>query len=463
MMPSAALLGCLQCLCSAGTVPAGPILSAKHCLAMVGRRNPPAGLRRSRVGVAARSSGWLVVRAALVLALLAAMSSACGGDASNQQLTSNEVDDFALRWSPDGTRIFFIRSSDRDEGPDGALFVMNADGSNVTQMLDSDDVSVLWWGWSPDGTRVLAGGDRGGDEEIFVVDADRGGAVQLTDNDAHDWALGWSPDGARIAFTSDRDGDQEIFVMNADGTGVAQLTHNDVDDSGNNAWSPDGARILFNSYHDGGDSELFIMNADGTGVTRLAGIDDTVKSWRWSPDGALLLFISYRLGGVEHDGWEMFVMDTDSGDITQLTDDNGFIREMFWSPAGSRIFYTSGSVLTPDGGRVGDNEIFVMDADGTGVVQLTDNETEDRAVGWSPDGARVAFTSARDGDDRRLFLMNADGSDVIQVTDHDVWGRGAEWSPDGTRVLYTNYWADDDDTEIFVFHVNALAPSQPAD
>ena len=96
------------------------------------------------------------------------------------------------------------------------------------------------------------------------------------------------------------------------------------------------------------------------------------------------------------------------------------------------------------------------------MVQLTDNDTDDHAAGWSPDGTRIAFTSARGGDDRRLFLMNADGSNVIQVTDHDVWGRGAKWSPDGSRVLYANYWQDDDDdTEIFVFDVDALEPPQP--
>ena len=165
----------------------------------------------------------MVVRSALVLALLAAAVGACGGATSNQQLTSNEVDDFPAGWSSDGTRIFFVRASGRGEGLDGALFVMDADGSNVAQLLgSSDDISVLWRGWSPDGTRVLAGGDRGGDEEIFVMDTHRGGAVQLTDNDADDDALGWSPDGDRIVFVSDRDGDDEIFVMDADGSNVTQ-------------------------------------------------------------------------------------------------------------------------------------------------------------------------------------------------------------------------------------------------
>ena len=80
------------------------------------------------------------------------------------------------------------------------------------------------------------------------MNADGTGTVALTANDDDDAFPSWSPDGSRIAFTSDRDrqGDDEIFAMNADGTGVVQLTttNGSIDDWWP-AWSPDGSRIAF--------------------------------------------------------------------------------------------------------------------------------------------------------------------------------------------------------------------------
>ena len=88
--------------------------------------------------------------------------------------------------------------------------------------------------------------DRGGDGEIYVMDADGSNVVQLTDNSRGDSEPSWSQDGSQIAFTSNRDGDPEIYVMDADGGNVAQLTHNGVTD-GIPTWSPDGTKIAWTS------------------------------------------------------------------------------------------------------------------------------------------------------------------------------------------------------------------------
>ena len=68
--------------------------------------------------------------------------------------------------------------------------------------------------------------DRDGDSEIYLINADGTGLVQLTHNSVGDLAAVWSPDSSRLVFGSDRDGDSEIYLINADGTGLAQLTHN---------------------------------------------------------------------------------------------------------------------------------------------------------------------------------------------------------------------------------------------
>ena len=78
-------------------------------------------------------------------------------------------------------------------------------------------------------------------------------------------SCGSSSFGNQIAFSSYRGGDREIFVMNADGTEVRQLTNNDDDQDRWPAWSPDGNQITFVSDRYG-DNEIFVMNADGTNL-----------------------------------------------------------------------------------------------------------------------------------------------------------------------------------------------------
>ena len=98
--------------------------------------------------------------------------------------------------------------------------------------------------------------------------------------------------------------------------------------------------------------------------------------------------------------------------------------------SGDRIAFTSD--------RDGDYEIFVMNADGTDVRQLTDNSGMDGIPTWSPDGKRIAFDSEWDGGSQ-IFVMNADGTNVHQLTNNDHRDWDPSWSPDGKRTL-TNCW-----------------------
>lgn len=172
-----------------------------------------------------------------------------------QRLTDTEgVRDSGPAWSPDGGRIAF----GRERGGRQELWVMNPDGS------DQHRIGSVYGGspdWSPDGTQIAFASQDAGYAEIYVMDVDGSHPRQLTDNTAQDWWPAWSPDGTRIAFMSDRDGDFEIYVMNADGSDTIQLTHNEAEDW-NPDWSPDGSLLVFVSMRDG-NYEIYLMNLDG--------------------------------------------------------------------------------------------------------------------------------------------------------------------------------------------------------
>jgi len=276
-----------------------------------------------------------------------------------------------------------------NRGGDGDIYVMNPDGSNVTNVTNTIDQEFDPI-WSPDGRQIAFGKCAGGCEiffsEVWVINADGSGLRQLTDGGGFPGA--WSPDGARIAFVSARDGDDEVFIMNADGSDVTQVTHNDVIRDFPTAWSPNGQQILFQSDRDG-NTELYVMNVDGSELARLTDNPASDEGDRagWSPDGQRIVFSSRRDGG----DLDIFVINADGSGVVQLTQNDGIEDDdPVWSPDGEHIAFHST--------RDGDEEIYVMDAGGTFVTQLTFNEGPNDAVPvWIQPGppSNDDFASAR--------------------------------------------------------------------
>ena len=265
---------------------------------------------------------------------------------------------------PGQSRIAF--GSDRDGNDE--IYVIDADGSNLKRITNNpeDDYNPTW---SPDGTRI-AFVRHSTFDNIYVMDVDGSNLTQLTNNQANDLDPTWSPDGTRIAFTSGRDGNYEIYVMNTDGTNQRNLSMNPSADQ-DPTWSPDGTSIAFSSNRDGGgfeDIEIYVMDSDGTNQTRL-----TNNSWHdydpdWSPDGTRIAFASGR------DGTDsVYVMNSDGSNQTRLT---YYGRSPTWSPDCTKIAFTSFSNESP--------KIHVINADGTSERRLTFNDAVDFVPSWSP-------------------------------------------------------------------------------
>ena len=93
---------------------------------------------------------------------------------------------------------------------------------------------------------------------------------------------------------------------------------------------------------------------------------------------------------------------------------------------GKSMTKVQGELIAFFSDRDGDYEIYVMGADGSNVVKLTDNTAGDFSPSWSPDGQRIAFFSDRDGD-YEIYVMDTNGSNVVKLTDNTVSDRTPSW------------------------------------
>jgi Tol biopolymer transport system component len=272
-------------------------------------------------------------------------------------------------------------------------------------------------------------------------------------------AASWPGLNGWTSFSSNRLGTAisgDVFAMPPVGDPELQLTTVRADD-GQSAWSPDGRRIAFKSRRNG-NNELYVMNWDGTEQTRLTNSFRVSEGQpAWSPDGTRLLYRQTPDNPIVQnaDIWQIDVNPAapDARAVLQRTGDE---RYPSYSPDGTKIAFRGDLDLVD---HSGDEELYVMDADGTDVVQLTANAVFDSAPAFSPDGTQIVFESARDsGDALRLdvYVMNADGSDVRRLTADPAHDEGPMWSPDGTKLLFTS----DRDGQQDVYAMNADGTDQ---
>jgi len=199
------------------------------------------------------------------------------GERSN--LTSGLGGERWCRWAPDETAVAFI--SDR-YGP-SQLFLMNPDGSGQVQVT-REEFPTMQPSWAPDGSAVLVAADREGNWDIFSVDVDGGSFTRLTSDPGDDLEPAWSPDGDEIAFTSNRDGNQQIYIMKVDGSAPQRITAFPLG-AEQPRWSPDGEWIVCVAYTGRGERlgarEIYLMRRDGSDQMRLTdnAFDDTEPDW----------------------------------------------------------------------------------------------------------------------------------------------------------------------------------------
>jgi TolB protein len=227
-------------------------------------------------------------------------------------------------WSPDGARIVFGHWS--VDPKEAGTYLMRADGSGTTKLPTGNAGS-----WSPDGTKITFGG--GG---VFVMDADGSNVTQLAGSDSR--SPTWSPDGTRIAFIRDTlDGHTQVWTMDSDGQNQT-LIHDDTTSLFNPDWSPDGSTIIF--YRgDGSAVQIWSMHADGTSLTQLTTAGGNSYG-AWSPDGTKIVFASSRGG--------LWLMNPDGSGQARVRNTYGEFSQPAWQPVNLLLHASSPTVTYGD-------------------------------------------------------------------------------------------------------------------
>jgi eukaryotic-like serine/threonine-protein kinase len=394
------------------------------------------------------------------------------------RLTTNPGKDMSPAWSPDGRYIAFERGSGEDKG----FYLIPALGGAERKLADAygqvgPGTTPEALDWSPDG-KTLAVVDTSSEDEpfsIFLISVETGERRRLTQPPAGlvgDQFVSFSPDGSRLAFVrrhAQQEGDictvavtgGEPTRITSDGAGVYGL-----------AWTRDGASLVFSSDRGGGDITLWRVPATGGTPALVAGVGSNVHELsiarqgdrlayaqssgdvniyrleltgqaggrriarapvsfiastrqelapQISPDGRKVAFISDRSGSAE-----LWVSDAEGKSLVQLTSFGGPRADTpSWSPDGRLIAFTSLA-----GGNA---HLYVVGAEGGSPRRLTTDAAGEASPGWSKDGRWIYFTSKRTGRNE-VFKIAAAGGAAVELTQGG--GQSPVESPDGRRVYY---------------------------
>jgi Tol biopolymer transport system component len=246
--------------------------------------------------------------------------------------------------------------------------------------------------------------------KIAVLNSDGSVIVLSSGGTSTDMQPAWSPDGGRIAFASDRDGALAIYTMNADGSSVQRLTNAPLANSTSPSWSPDGSKIVFVSNR-AGTSDIYVMDADGSNIVQLTSDSYEDSEPRFSADGMRIAFVrGVNSNQPDPRDWyrQIFIMNADGTGIGALTGPSEIDHHPAFFKNGTRLLYDSNQL--GGGGVAVATTIFELGLDATpGGGRLLNTGSYNYLPIPSPDQTRILFTKS-DGIHSDLYIMNADGS-----------------------------------------------------
>jgi Tol biopolymer transport system component len=342
-------------------------------------------------------------------------------------------------FSPDGRYVAFLRGmqSDKTKG----LYVVPAMGGAERKLSDTFGIAATGVApqrvdWSPDGRTVAVVDKVSADEPwaIFLVSVDSGERRRLTQTPAGfngDILIAFSPDGSRIAFVRSKSLTGDIYTVAVTGGEPVRVTSDDATLYGL-GWTSDGASLVFSSERAGSSSTLWRVPATGGNPTLVPVLGENIRELAIARQGDRL---SYTQQIIDSNIYRIELTRKDNRNRSASTPVNLISStrqegEGHFSPDGHRIVFRSN--------RMGNIELWICDAEGKNIAQLT-NLGGPRAANptWSPDGRFVAFSSSAGGN-ADIYVINANGGIPRRLTSDRSGEIAPSWSHDGRWIYFAS-------------------------
>jgi Tol biopolymer transport system component len=320
-------------------------------------------------------------------------------------------------WSPDGSRLAFMRFEMSRVGDDRAgIYVASGDGA-ATRIFESTEDLPIYLSWAPDGASLALLTQQQSDLRLLALDPAgaipprelaRGGPLYFA----------WSPDARRLLLHvngDSRDSDRATLslVQPSQGPALEPLVSRPADFRAP-AWSSDGSRLAFAARVAGGQTVLAIQAPDQSEPSRVALVGDA-PVFVWSNGGARLAFSSHAPDETpSYLGLE--TIKADGTDRQRVTEEN--VTAFFWSPDGHRLAYISldlqkraltWHVADPDGKNQRALASFVPSRDQLFMFSFFDQYAQSHGL-WSPDSRYLVFTGSTPPSTSELAAPGGDSS-----------------------------------------------------
>ncbi|MEM7332314.1 MAG: S9 family peptidase [Chloroflexota bacterium] len=244
--------------------------------------------------------------------------------------------------------------------------------------------------------------------DLWLANLENGQKQQFTFGDYTDTSPRWSPDGQAIAFLSNRKNEQQMQIYILPFTGGEARPLTDLKGSfAEYSWSPDGTKLLAQFRKIDEDA---LERQEDEKKKKLGVVARHITSLGYKFDGA---------GYLPKEMWHIWIIDVATGESKQLTDGESHESDLTWSPDGTQILFTSNRhpnwILNPK-----EDSFYRIPAEGGDMVRLASNNGRKGSPAYSPDGTKIAFLGTEDvghfSQNSNLYVMSADGGDAQNLT-----------------------------------------------
>ncbi|HMD07668.1 MAG TPA: winged helix-turn-helix domain-containing protein [Candidatus Acidoferrum sp.] len=342
--------------------------------------------------------------------------------------TSYPGSETAPSFSPDGSRIAFSwdnGASNRSGRPRFDLYV-KAIGSETLLRLTNHPSEWISSTWSPDGTQIAFHRLSADDTGIYVVPA-LGGPERklLATHIPYSVAapISWSPDGKWLAFADTEDGrpDGRVFLLNMETLESHEFPHDpSCNHEGSLTFSHSGQELAMVCVHNTTSFEYFVTDLQGKSKRSLATRHEFPCGLAWSGDDKSLI-----VSGASPEAEEFYAIRVGDGEVRKLP-----VGEGEW-PTISRDGHKLAFSLGADSVNIWRKDLEHPQAPALQMLVSTRQQNNSQ---YSPDGKHVAFDSARSGT-WSVWVADADGTNLVQIS-HEGPAGFPRWSPDSQKITF---------------------------